>query len=499
MKKLVALLLSVLILAASVCGMAISASAEEDERPIYVALGDSVTAGFSLPGVNSLSLFTLEALNAGYSEDCYVSLVGNAMNYKTYNMAVSGLDTIGLLEILNDEDFIANPEESNFWFKKVLAYVSNALYPGEALYSYNDRFLDTETYETARALANAELITLNIGSNEVTNPMMKKITDIPGMEESGIQSLLFDALAPGLGGADETTIDLSALIEHADEILEAFSQEALYEMMDAAAAQIMADYVPIINRLEEINPNAKIVVCGFYNLYSGSMLNLNTLADSAKEVFKLVKKYLENGTESLAFADFGTLIYRAISTAMKNPMQKSYDELNVFLKELCANDSQLYFADLTGMPKKETIDPHPAEEGQAYIANSILKALSSNVMVYDNGIFGVKACVKMTGAKRVNATTWNINGGSVATLKVTAPLGYEVKSVQMNGQTLTPEEDGTYKLSATASNYKVKVNLALKKITFPRRTSATNGTKTAVQKTGVVTVAAPFTTLLARK
>ena len=165
------------------------------EEPVYVALGDSIAdgcrlAGYTVPGCAPAESFPV--------------LLAEAMGARLIPLAVSGMDTDGLL-----------------------------------------RALDTQTYREAVARANT--ITLTIGSNDLLLPAVDRLTSL---SESVAQGNLSELLTD-LGGVGDVLTSQEAQEEYARHV-----------------ARFKENWETIIARIRALNPGAAIYVTSFYNPYS---------------------------------------------------------------------------------------------------------------------------------------------------------------------------------------------------------------------------------------
>ena len=192
----------------------------------YVALGDSVAAGYGLPGYDPGS----KTPPVG----AYPSLVGNALGLTTGSLAYDGITSEGLLELLSDPD--------------IPAYLSNA-----------------------------KVITLSIGSNDILQPFLNIIAQQLGCDSSQIQGKLKElaqndptAFAAGIRALDAD--DGSGLKNN--------------HILTAAASGFAQNFQGIISAIKTAAPNAKIYVTNVYNPYEevsipygSGLLNLGASVD----------------------------------------------------------------------------------------------------------------------------------------------------------------------------------------------------------------------------
>ncbi|MBO4678016.1 MAG: S-layer homology domain-containing protein [Oscillospiraceae bacterium] len=164
------------------------------EEPVYVALGDSIADGYRLAGYTAPGSAPAES---------FPVLLANAMEARLIPLAVSGMDTDGLL-----------------------------------------RALDTQTYRSA--VAKADTITLTIGSNDLLHPAIDRLTSLgQSVAEGDLSGLLTD-----LTGAGNVLTSAEAQEEYARHV-----------------TRFRDNWEAIISRIRALNPTAEIYVTNFYNPY----------------------------------------------------------------------------------------------------------------------------------------------------------------------------------------------------------------------------------------
>lgn len=235
-KRIVSLLLA----AAMLVLLAVPAFAEDGHAYTYVALGDSITTGVGLKDTHFSSTaksYDVQENYHDYSKDCYVARVA---------------DALGL-----DRDHAVNYGMPAAMSSNILDLVrTGSTASGVAYYD-----LPTLRQE----LADADLITLLIGSNDTVLQLMGamgKATNgkatkllIPlltgTMREMNLQNL--QTLRKGLENLDLTPEELKAALKLLDSGME--------EICD----QTVANVEQILQELRALNPDAQIILVGYYN------------------------------------------------------------------------------------------------------------------------------------------------------------------------------------------------------------------------------------------
>lgn len=234
-KRLVSLLLALALLVLPV----LPAFAAEEDSYTYVALGDSITTGVGLKDTHFSSTaksYDVQENYHDYSKDCYVARVA---------------DALGL-----DRDHAVNYGMPAAMSSNILDLVrTGSTASGVAYYD-----LPTLRQE----LADADLITLLIGSNDTVLQLMGamgKATNgkatkllIPlltgTMRELNLQNL--QTLRKGLENLDLTPEELKAALKLLDSGME--------EICDQTRGQTVANVEQILQELRALNPDAQIIL-----------------------------------------------------------------------------------------------------------------------------------------------------------------------------------------------------------------------------------------------
>ena len=231
-KRIVSLLLALALLVLPV----LPAFAAEEDSYTYVALGDSITTGVGLKDTHFSSTaksYDVQENYHDYSKDCYVARVADALGLdRDHAMSSNILDLVR----------------------------TGSTASGVAYYD-----LPTLRQE----LADADLITLLIGSNDTvlqlmgamgraTNGKATKLL-IPlltgTMRELNLQTL--QTLRKSLENLDLTPEELKAALKLLDSGME--------EICDQTRGQTVANVEQILQELRALNPDAQIILVGYYN------------------------------------------------------------------------------------------------------------------------------------------------------------------------------------------------------------------------------------------
>lgn len=236
-KRLVSLLLA----AAMLVLLAVPAFAEDGHAYTYVALGDSITTGVGLKDTHFSSTaksYDVQENYHDYSKDCYVARVA---------------DALGL-----DRDHAVNYGMPAAMSSNILDLVRTGSTASGAAY------YDLPTLR--QELADADLITLLIGSNDTVLQLMGamgKATNgkatkllIPLLTGT-MREMNLQTLRKGLENLDLTPEELKAALKLLDSGME--------EICDQTRDQTVANVEQILQELRALNPDAQIILVGYYN------------------------------------------------------------------------------------------------------------------------------------------------------------------------------------------------------------------------------------------
>lgn len=294
----------------SLCLLGVPAFAEQPQT-VYVALGDSITAGIGLPDVQysfaESGAYDMTDNYQGYSADCYVALVAQGIgsdqeHAQNYGLpAANSSDLAALLDACVDGD----PELL-------------------AAQKYNVSALP-------ELLKSADVISVQIGSNDAF------VTTVGALGKATNQKVVPSVYAFMTGALrDMTPAKLLDFFFSVNEIeLTTEEETALWntllfgigEICNEAYPQVTANLEQIVQSIRALNPDAQILLLGYYNPVPVSV------------------------DWSLYFG-----------------------RLNRFERQLARQYEGVTYVPLTGTPT--AVDAHPSVRGHRFIARKILNAVA---------------------------------------------------------------------------------------------------------------------------
>lgn len=303
MKRFLAALVAVLTLTA-VLSMSSFAATEKTVKSykVYTVLGDSVAAGYSHPGYD---------MNHDYNKvewnlvpDTYPDIVSKAVNATTvHQLAHSGYRTTDLRALLYND------------------YNGDGMSPLR-LPSINDdaRHLNVDQLNVLRKafqddIANSKLITLNIGINDSTQPLMITMETLGadiGVLGNQLMALLdpFNYVKNTLNNLNTLTVDAQFYAALAQAELNSF--RAFSENFDA-----------IISRIHELAPKAKLVVVGLYNASENDTIPSGgigiPIGDIFGSLYANMNNYMQSGSPYASQGYYTFVDTWGISSHMNDP------------------------------------------------------------------------------------------------------------------------------------------------------------------------------------
>lgn len=280
----------------SFSGIGIQAVGPTVETTSFVSLGDSIATGYGLANY--------DATNLTKASESYINQLGVAMMETPLNLAKDGLTTSGLLTLLADKNVQAQ-------------------------------------------LANARVITVSIGGNNILKPMIDAIKTEFALKTTESNATLATAFS-AIGLTKGTVVVQSALTKAQPEI-------------DLGVTAFQTEFPQIMTEIHKLNPQARVLVSTIYNAYGG--VKFGTL-DFDTPTQKSISAMNDTIKETLNKAEFaGTYEIMDVASALgKVPMNYKY--VNVSFTPI-------------------NLDPHPSAAGHKVIFNLYAKALISNFVSVD--------------------------------------------------------------------------------------------------------------------
>lgn len=443
LRKVISALLSVTIIG-GVVSVAASASAYEavpDRTFHYVALGDSITAGYGLTGTGDTiwqqfatdrSIFLTEERLADQIQEAYPAVFGEMLEEKgaklgykteTANLATTAYRADDVAKTILQEDYTS-----------ALASSLTAMAGLDSQEIFNNYHGIMTKY-----LSEADLVTIQLGGNDV----MLGFLDELGAQKNPILGILQTSLYMILIGAegDETlNIAYSMLENYKDQITKENVVAAMEflasikEKMADSVANAAAKVKDVVDAVRTVNSKTEIAVVGMFDPYGTSLeydgqvrdfcnVTQNIISRAVKElsgvevvitapedltdeeaegkIYDVSKKISE--LKVLIDMDFSKeaqkekldQLMAIVTDELAYPLQymligKNVDSLMTALN-LCLQNVALItdsdYVDVYNISNELGLDPHPDEKGHREIAELLYRSLSGELteaMIYGN-------------------------------------------------------------------------------------------------------------------
>lgn len=239
-KRIVSLLMAVAMLVA----LAVPAFAADEHSYTYVALGDSITTGVGLSDANYVQTaagFDVTANYHGYSKDCYVARVA---------------DTLGL-----DRDHAVNYGMPAAMSENMLELVRTG--------STHSGAVNYDIPQLREDLKSADLITVLIGSNDTVVRLMGALGNATNGKSTNFLYPLLTGTMRQLNAQTLSTLrnNLQYLNWTNEEWKAAlqFLNSGVEQICNQTRDDTVSNVEQILQELKALNPDAQIVLIGYYN------------------------------------------------------------------------------------------------------------------------------------------------------------------------------------------------------------------------------------------
>ena len=355
-KFMTLLLVAAMILSIGVCAFAAST---ETVKPYekYLCLGDSISAGCGVPFAEvdlsqyDASLKYWEQMYHGYNFDivprAYHSLVADAVGAELVQGGISGNRTVEMRYLLdgcyNDSD------DNGYWGMVFFGSDGTTEDTCLKLDACNAMLKDKYGVSFKEAVEEADLITVNLGSNDVLSYSAMLTMAVLGEEYESdcmITELLEKLAETGdVYGVFSKFLELSNTAGKLNEVLTTFAK-----CLVSSTVTFKTNYKSIIKDIYKINTDTTVVGVGVYNPFNQFILSedislkVGMLMDPVVADLNLFLKNLENSYKGYKFAD--------------------------------CSDTEIYEFNMDNVSSGDYITKvHPTLEGHKYITAQILSVL----------------------------------------------------------------------------------------------------------------------------
>lgn len=347
MRKQLAHLLSLLLAVMLIVSLLAVGGAAADVKhyDTYTVLGDSIAAGY---GLDTYPVEEPAILDGTRVEGSYADIVGKAVGCVNYNnCAHCGNRAV-------DINFLVNPEATGD--ELTIYYLASALnldVTTEEGLANAAAVIAQERAKTQDAVKNADLITINCGSNDsltyaFTVYGIAHMNDDPAEAASQAEFMEMLGKIPLIGSTLQSLNSMTQTLKFVAE---------LKTYMDMGQEQFKQNWDELIAAIRKVNPDCTIVAVAMYNPFQTVTLTKNTTLPVGQ----------------LAWLSIQTLNnYMASESAMKDEYIMAYapnPEVHEFPPLLDDNGS------ITPFIESLRHGTHPTANGHAYMAEKIISVL----------------------------------------------------------------------------------------------------------------------------
>ena len=517
LKKILSVALSAIMLGNMACVMASAEENKPTKTYNYVALGDSIAAGFGLSSDNHSAtalatdpaLILSEDLIANPVQDAYAQVFGNYLAQMGQERGYT-TTTTNLSSTAYRATDVAKTITTDGYKGEIAAWILETLVGqgrSNALSNHHNLYI--------QYLTKADLVSIQLGGNdivmEILVPMLS--SDNPVLQATCVSLMLT------LFGCDTTTAmggGLQILNNNKDKLnYQTITEAAAYMSNVQKNAEMYVEnsangVQQVVDAVQSVNANADIALIGMFNPYGNSLVYKGQTYDMATIIQDIFTKAAEEICGKTLNPDEPTILpvseteekaeecsehvaelkqrvaqikqqsnekmtklLAIISEEISYPMQyliagKNVDPqmklLNEKLKAMAEKENAT-FVDVYGISNELDLDPHPQAQGHKEIAEFMKTALTP--------VVEKKMVVTPAESVALNKTAVNIGVGQKYTLKATvAPSDAlqnvkwstsdkKLATVDANG-VVTGKRTGTVTITAKTANGKTatcKVNV----------------------------------------
>ena len=357
-RKLFCLVLIFTMAFTSVCCIAYG----KDKGLVYVSLGDSIAVGVGLPENQSYKdgEYNLETFFCYKTPGSYPVLLAERLGVKDENFYQLACSAMRITDILNCLDPAYNPstdvEESSLIGKLLPTLL--------------------EHYDYQAIVKKADVITLNIGSNDVMSYAVSAIATAltsTGVSETVTNRLTEDSLENNRYlEAYYNLVDYASKLNNYNRIISIAINE-----LNKGLNEFKQNWDALCKRIYKLNPDVKLVCLGIYNPFGETKLS----DDSDFAIGSILD---------------GLMLSIDSWCATGSKYAKKYTYVSVIGTETILQERGLSFTD-EGFFDDFVLDIHPSLKGHQEIANKIINQLTAAKFIpapVNNFISASKSLIK---------------------------------------------------------------------------------------------------------
>ncbi len=368
-KRLIAILLTLCMIFSLIPSMTLSASAafwdkEEAEYQHYVPMGTSITGGYGITMSPGWWGGMMVDIVGSFGKGAYPGLIADHYGIpreNCYDGALLGTRTKEFRVLLEDD--YHGDEFTEGW--------------SQAKCGNGEAHLKEIAAEYKENLANADLITIELGSNDVFSYLVYYISEymqVAAEDEAAEEDEdegYYAALINTLREEQNEFLALFGLASVADSMgIYRDVLSYILELKSQAEIEFMENFNAVIKDIRDINTDAEIYVISMYNPIPYLLTHEITNNDNGSDT---IKQLVLSTGETFMLSEEKTMeLAELVSDA-------AVDKQNDYMHYLCPQSHQYTFVDVTGIDMTGSSDgSHPSYAGHDYIAQAIEAAIGEN-------------------------------------------------------------------------------------------------------------------------
>lgn len=384
MKKIISLILSVLLIFGC-CTAAFSAEEQAEEASFkYVALGDSVSAGFGLSEASQMmdpTMILTQELIDNPIEGAYPAVFGRYLAQMADGKNISAKATNLSLCGYTSEDIAA--------LITTPGYVSPVMHDGLDAFIGEGASAPLANYHDIMMpyLEEADMVSILIGANDI---MVNGMLELSNSDNVIVLAFVTTMSMTMLGYSFDEAIAMGS------EVIRSYEGEITVSMISEAINIVTAFYNnigtyvdavsvhvrEIIDEIRDINSDVEIVVLNYFNPYGNSLEYNGQRYDFASVSGRLIFQLMFNAMMGNP-RDFKTILADELSYPLQYmTLGKINDQainlLNVSLQEI-AVEKDCAFVDIYDISNDQSLDPHPSAEQHVEIADRMMAVLGDHI------------------------------------------------------------------------------------------------------------------------
>ncbi len=332
--------------------MCISAFAATNVRQYknYAVIGDSIPSGYGLETSNAPDYKNLKVSHGQLVTGSYPYILAKAVGATNVSvLSRCGFRTVEALRML-DKTYKYDSASNSMLSTYSQMYINDCKYKNDTTKVSASDSVTKLQQQTYSAVKNADLITVNIGSNDIMTYALNQVSQFLAKYTSDPLLKLAQTQLKSFGTMGTALLNMMTVAEKLNKTTQTLN--VLSAGLLKGYASFKVNFPLLISKIEQINPNAEIVVVGMYNPFRDVKLTDYSLTK--------IGALLDNAVQMLNTYLSSTCIYAP-----------TYDYVDVM-------DTQAYTFPslLSGEFKSNFIRyVHPTDVGHMYIASQILTAL----------------------------------------------------------------------------------------------------------------------------